>query len=478
MRRLFSRAVPVVVFLTVVSLVAVAAPSSHAGGPTHNPTLAVDVAVPLAGFASDLTVDYSIPGTDVNFAAVIAFIPPDWEITPGDQIPIGAPVGHLDSVATLGLVNGACNTELPVPFDFLNATLDTSQVVSFLDTDANTIPDFAEDKNGDGLKDAVDKWPDFLSRLYPGLEPIRRAAGVTDVAGQPVLLQFLVFEPGTTVIPGFPNDPALGYPSVTVLQNIGDPEADPMPGAITDFCTPLTSTNTSFGVVPASGGSAAGMVLLRNPAEPGTKRFSVASFGLWDADGDGFENLLDTCPFNPNVGNPKIPNSGDADGDGLDAACDPDDNTFNDDQDGDGYVNRQDNCPLVANGQAQDNQKDQDRDQIGDACDTEELGNGPLAPDGGFEGQFALPTSDVEIVEQVDRLADTDCNGVVDLVDALQVLRFVAALVPFGACVQSAGDVDCNGVIDLVDALQILRFVAALPVQQQQPCPSIGDPIV
>ena len=40
----------------------------------------------------------------------------------------------------------------------------------------------------------------------------------------------------------------LGYPSVTLLQNAGDPDANPEPGPITDFCTPLTSHNVSFGV--------------------------------------------------------------------------------------------------------------------------------------------------------------------------------------------------------------------------------------
>ncbi len=36
------------------------------------------------------------------------------------------------------------------------------------------------------------------------------------------------------------------------------------------------------------------------------------------------------------------------------------------------------------------------------------------------------------------------------------------------------GDVDCDGDVDAVDALKIMRHVAALPVSQNEPCPNIG----
>jgi hypothetical protein len=38
------------------------------------------------------------------------------------------------------------------------------------------------------------------------------------------------------------------------------------------------------------------------------------------------------------------------------------------------------------------------------------------------------------------------------------------------------GDVDCDGDVDAVDALKILRFVVGLPVSQTEPCPDIGTP--
>ena len=36
------------------------------------------------------------------------------------------------------------------------------------------------------------------------------------------------------------------------------------------------------------------------------------------------------------------------------------------------------------------------------------------------------------------------------------------------------GDVNCDGVVDTLDALAILRKVAVLPVYQVLPCPTIG----
>lgn len=86
------------------------------------------------------------------------------------------------------------------------------------------------------------------------------------------------------------------------------------------------------------------------------------------------------------------------DEDGLDATCDPDDNTSSLDEDLDGYLNRGDNCPLVPNGEEGDNQRDSDvneqgdarPDGIGDACDPN-----PDVPDG--EAIFAEASSEVTI---------------------------------------------------------------------------------
>jgi hypothetical protein len=71
---------------------------------------------------------------------------------------------------------------------------------------------------------------------------------------------------------------------------------------------------------------------------------------------------------------------------------------------------------------------------------------------------------------------DADCDGAVDSVDALQVLRHVAGLGK-PDCLAVA-DVDCSGEINSVDSLKILRFVAGLP-QTGLPadCPGIA-PVV
>lgn len=83
---------------------------------------------------------------------------------------------------------------------------------------------------------------------------------------------------------------------------------------------------------------------------------------------------------------------------------------------------------------------------------------------------------------------DVDCNGLVDSVDALKVLRRVASLpvsqepgcpglgtpAVAGAGERLVGDVDCDGDVDAIDALKILRHVAGLPVSQQPGCDAIG----
>jgi hypothetical protein len=70
---------------------------------------------------------------------------------------------------------------------------------------------------------------------------------------------------------------------------------------------------------------------------------------------------------------------------------------------------------------------------------------------------------------------DVDCNGLINAVDALFVLRRVAALQPYAECI-SRGDVNCNGTFDSVDALIILRFVALLPPLSVPPgCPPVGS---
>jgi LPXTG-motif cell wall-anchored protein len=349
---------------------------------SFNPTLKVTASKTDPNAPSDYVVDFGVPKGDVNFAGVVSFIPLNWGIVKGDAFPVGTPVGFLDAKATLGLINGACNTVLPVHFDFKNSSINTADTVAYADADNNTKGDFSEDKDKNGNFDAVDKYPDFLTRLFKDIKPIRRSAGLTAVAGLPILLQFLIFAPGTEINTLIPHDENLGFPTVTVLTNIGDPDAVPTPGPITDFCSPLASVNTSLGTAKD------GTQLFVNPLN-GKYTFVTVAVGQRDADGDGYENSLDTCPLVKNVGDPRVTGDGDADQDGLDGACDPKDNDTNSDQDLDGYLNRQDNCPLIANGEDKKdvpnvgNQADKDSDQIGDACD-------PHADSADTEGKLSV----------------------------------------------------------------------------------------
>jgi hypothetical protein len=331
---------------------------------SFNPTWTVSFANTVADTPSDITFQFDIPEGDVMFGplahtTMVTFAPTAWQITPSSEIDIGVALMTRDVTETIGLMNGPCNTPLPLYCEFLNATTDKSQTVTF--------EDGFDDSNGDGNIDFIDMYPDFNDRILGPAQPVVREVGIEEVGGVKILAQTFIYEPGAT-IGGQTLDPALGRPLVNFHNNQGDPEVAPMPGPITDDCTPLTATAVGFGTAED------GTVLWKNPKEAGTYTTYTLFVGLRDADGDGHDNTLDTCPlaadadWDPRAASAVGP--GDADGDGLPSSCDPDDNDANADEDGDGYSNRGDNCPLMANGVADaDNQKDSDFDGIGDACD-------------------------------------------------------------------------------------------------------------
>jgi len=149
----------------------------------------------------------------------------------------------------------------------------------------------------------------------------------------------------------------------------------------------------SFGVThdnPDTPANEGGIPITTLPAA-GSSSTSIAYYtSLRDADGDGYENSIDTCPLTPNtVWNPRGPAEvGDSDmfsgvsyPDGIPDTCDPTPYEATagppanqpTDHDGDGFLNRGDNCPIVAN----PDQRDTDGDDIGDACDPN-----PQTPDG------------------------------------------------------------------------------------------------
>jgi len=372
---------------------------------------------------------------DYNFAGVVNLSP---TVPDDNAVPVGAVLGRLGSQPIIGVVNNPCNnSQLRVPFTFMKGTTDINYTVEprpFGET--NDLAIMAGDNPPySGQQDvkpapAVTHYPSFLNAIFdpdwvdygpdriagngddnngpqPPIRPIFRVVGTTPIpsAGNLwVILQVLVFDKGTKLPNLPPFDPAYGYPEVTVLQQSSSASGSatpPAPSAVTDFCSPLRTVSVSYGVThdnPDTPGNEGG-IPVRTLLAAGTH---ITTFGYYtslrDADGDGYENSLDTCPLTPDtVWNPRGPAEvGDSDTffgfpapDGIPDSCDPTPNEPTGgplanqptDHDGDGFLNRGDNCPLVAN----PDQRDTDRngqgeeigDGIGDACDPN-----PNTPDG------------------------------------------------------------------------------------------------
>jgi hypothetical protein len=106
-----------------------------------------------------------------------------------------------------------------------------------------------------------------------------------------------------------------------------------------------------------------------------------------------------------------------------------------------------------------------DGDAEGDACDADDDGDG--VPD--LSDACQLDSDPCGSVS-----GDVDCDGGIDSVDALKVLRGAAGLPNPGGCFAGYGDVNCSGAITAVDALVLLRHVAALPITLPLGCPAIG----
>ena len=392
-------------------------------GTPFNPQSTVTFASTAPGASSDITLSFGLEAPDLLFTDVVSFSPTQLAVASGAEVADGAEVGTLGSQATLGLLNSSCTLPTNVDFTLFDATTNTRNAISA------SFDFLAGDINSDGVADirpppVVTQYPSFLNTLFGGVTPRARYAAATRIPSASfwVILQIAVFDPGT-VLPGIAFDPTLGYPSVTVLL---DPTSPPGPSAITDFCSPLTTSATIFGLTrdnvdtPLNEG---GITLRTNPPAAGPVDFTVFAASRRDADGDGIENTLDPCPLHADamwdpraIAPPGGGVPGDSDffagrpaADGIPDTCDttPNAPTFPPggqptDHDGDGFPNRGDNCPLVYN----PGQEDDDPvagvpspDGIGNACDSpgtdagvdfagrpipprSVAGQGPTVPDG------------------------------------------------------------------------------------------------
>jgi hypothetical protein len=88
------------------------------------------------------------------------------------------------------------------------------------------------------------------------------------------------------------------------------------------------------------------------------------------------------------------------------------------------------------------------------------------------------PTTSASVTPttQLDVLGDTDCDGDVDAIDALNVASEQAGF-DAAPCIAN-GDVNCSGDRDTDDMLAILGYVAALPPEPEVvACGDIGEPV-
>jgi hypothetical protein len=341
---------PLAALAVLLAMVVLVAQWDTARAATYNPTLTATLSDSTAGANADVTTEFKIPAGDAMFDLNVAFMP--GQFTLGASIPIGAYVADLGALTTLGLLNQPCQTPMQADLKMLNGSVNTAVTVVFEDT--------YSDIDGNGVPEGADKYPAYLNTLFPGMTPVMRWFGAASVSGTPVTENFVIFAPGTSMY-GQSFDAAKGYLSVEILN---DPTIGAAPSAITDLCSPMDAKIHIFAVsksdtsaIPSTS-VPGGAVVINNPTTAGDYTFSRWTTGIRDADGDGIDNYIDTCPYAVNTGT-------DADNDGLDAVCDPDETLGQQDYDSDGYSNRGDNCPLIANA----DQLDTDKDRIGDVCD-------------------------------------------------------------------------------------------------------------
>ena len=336
---------------------------------------------------SNITVDYTLDSPNSLESAHVSFIPSAFGVANGSTVPNGAIVGSITISATESASNSSCSNQRTLGYGLLDASTDTSAGNTLADSPripSASWPGFLDSSPANSLPDAVDKYPNFLKTLYPGLTPVSRSygslpSGVATVINR--VVNVLVFAPGTA-LPGISPLPAsLGHIVVVVQQ---DPTAPAATSVVSEACSVYEYVRQDKGLTDdnlATLANEGGVVYRTNPAVDGSYTYLEYLRSRRDHDNDGIENELDSCPFvstpswNPRINDPDwdidsdgIPGKDDGlPGEALEpgTGCDTTPSTANADFDGDGYSNRQDNCPTTANG----TQVDPDGDGIGSACD-------------------------------------------------------------------------------------------------------------
>jgi len=297
---------------------------------------------------------------------------------------------------------------------------------------------------------------DWYGAVEP-LRPVARYSGSFIVASEPTLLQFVVFAPGALSAFAPPHnysdlgDPALGYAMIPILN---DPTAPPAVSDITDTCSPNTTRVQLYGKTrnnpclagssctteaeinspavqagdvgagPCTSTDTSGCERYRNPSTAGTHFFYTYQVSQRDLDTDGYENSLDSCPYQLNVHNPRTGAGGD--GDMLDSACDPGPGTTISDQDGDNWSNALDNCPLVPNGSQTESELITPRniaaprggprsDGLGDECDINENADCSFALDD--DGDTKVNDGCPQVAFFSEASVSGACNDAIDAAD-------------------------------------------------------------
>jgi len=83
------------------------------------------------------------------------------------------------------------------------------------------------------------------------------------------------------------------------------------------------------------------------------------------------------------------------------------------------------------------------------------------------------------VMEWTRAAGDVNCDGVVDVTDAILILQYISGMSPTPpegcpAIGQGSGDVNCDGVVNIFDALIILQHLGGFPTSQTMPCAPVG----